>query len=503
VLRPAAWVAAATARTAVFAVAASHGGAAAGAMLAAALREASPDGGDVAALLSARVRGGRSEGEGGEDAARTRAPRRLVVEVPLLAGGGGGGADADADAVTAEADADAAALRALRPHLALIPNLRRGCGAELRAAAALARRVRPGGALLLCGDDAAGVNALAAALAAPPHERASADADADAEEEEGEEEAPAARAVVTFGLSPGNDWRAVCAAPNAAGGTSFTVVRAGAPLARVALRQPGEAAVRAALGAIAAAALLAAAAPSAAPGGGLDMLTAAAGGAAWRHAAAGGGAEAADAADAAACAAASAAAAALRRFPGVARSLQRVGACRRARPRRGVIVYDDAACDAAGVEDALASAAQRHDGSPLWVVFAPPSTQQQRAGADADALTGAFQGATRVVVVAPPGAASAEHAAAANTAAAALAAAIVGPPAVHAACADDVAARLAFELAHAGADATPGACADDGDEDAPPPPVVIITMGAPGVAPLGTALLARLRGGGAAPPTAQ
>jgi hypothetical protein len=488
VLRPAAWVAAATARTAVFAVAASHGGAAAGAMLAAALREASPDAGDVAALLSARVRGGG--GESGAVTPRARAPRRLVVEVPLLPCGS---AYADADAAAAEADADADALRALRPHLALIPNLRRGCASELRAAAALARRMRPGGALLLCGDDAAGVNALAAALAAP-QAQADADADADAHEAhaEEEEEAPAARAVVTFGLAPGNDWRAVCAAPNAAGGTSFTVVRAGVPLARVELRQPGEAAVRAALGAVAAAALLAAAAPAAAPGGGLDMLTAAAGGAAWRHAAAadggGGGSEAAAAADSAAAAAASGAAAALRRFPGVARSLQRVGACRRARPRRGVIVYDDASCDAAGVEDALASAAQRHDGSPLWVVFAPHAA----AGADADALAGAFQGAARVVVVAPPGA-DAAGTTTNNAAAAALASAIVGPPAVHGACLDDVAARLAFELAHADA-----ACAADDAADDAPPPVVVITMGAPGVAPLGAALLARLRGGGGA-----
>jgi UDP-N-acetylmuramate-alanine ligase len=433
VLSTASWAAAATARTAVYAVAGTHGAASAGAMLAACLADGAAGDADVRCALSAPPRL-RSQAE--QNTPRWPAPRRLVLEVPL-------------------SRCTAGALDGIRPAVALILNIRgEDAAAQSEAAARLARSLRPGGALLLCGDDA-GAAALATQLATShPHGDGTAVATTSAEEG-----TVAARAVITFGLGPSNDWRAVACTPNAAGGTDFLAVRRGAPVARVALRQPGEAAVRAALGALAATALLAAAAPTASSGGGLDMLTAAAGG---------------DAAGDAAGAAAAAAAATLRRFPGVARALQRVGASASPRRRR-VIVYDDAATDAAAVQEALAAAAQRHDGSPLWAVFSPPP---QLAPAALDALTRAFDGAARVVVL-PSGDA--------GDASAALAAAVVGTPAVHAACVTDAAARLAFELSHADADA--GAAAD-----AHTPPLVIISMGAPAVAPFGAALLARLRG---------
>ncbi|CAI5469652.1 unnamed protein product [Closterium sp. Yama58-4] len=47
------------------------------------------------------------------------------------------------------------------------------------------------------------------------------------------------RTAVTYGLDEGNDWRAIMLAPNQAGGTDYVTVFAGRPMARVSLQLPG------------------------------------------------------------------------------------------------------------------------------------------------------------------------------------------------------------------------------------------------------------------------
>jgi UDP-N-acetylmuramate--alanine ligase len=438
---PAAWAAAATEGTAVFVVAAAHGAALGAALLAAALRAAAA--GDVATALSARPRGSDAAESSSFSSSSTshpqrpfRPPRRLVLDAALGEGG----------------------LDGIRPAMAVVLNLG-GDAAALADAERIARRLRPGGALLLCGDDA-GAAALQAALAGSPSVH-----DHDDEAARDAEAAPAARALVTFGLGARNDWRAVGCRVNGAGGTDFTAVRGGSPVCRVSLRAPGEAAVLAALGALAAAALLAAAEPTASPGGGMDMVTAAVG------PASGTDPQTADAA-----------ADALRRCRGVARSMQRVGCAFAGRSRRRVLCYDHAASRPEAAAAALAAAAQLYDCATLWAVAAAP-----RGMADDAAATDAFAaalagGAARVVALPAPGAAARD--------AEALAAAVRarGVAAAAAAQADDVASRLAFELLHA-----PPPGADDAAADEAAPPVVLLTLGPDPIQELGAALLKRLR----------
>jgi UDP-N-acetylmuramate--alanine ligase len=424
-------------------VAAAHGAALGAALLAAALRAAAA--GDVATALSARPRGSdAAESSSSSSSAQHpqrpfRPPRRLVLDSALGEGG----------------------LDGIRPAMAVVLNLG-GDAAALADAERIARRLRPGGALLLCGDDA-GAAALLAALAGSPSLH-----DHDDEAIEGArdaEAAPAARALVTFGLGARNDWRAVGCRVNGAGGTDFTAVRGGSPVCRVSLRAPGEAAVLAALGALAAAALLAAAEPTASPGGGMDMVTAAVG------PTSGTDPQTADAA-----------ADALRRCRGVARSMQRVGCAFAGRSRRRVLCYDHAASRPEAAAAALAAAAQLYDCATLWAVAAAP-----RGMADDAAATDAFAaalagGAARVVALPAPGAAARD--------AEALAAAVRarGVAAAAAAQADDVASRLAFELLHA-----PPPGADDAAADEAAPPVVLLTLGPDPIQELGAALLKRLQ----------
>ena len=136
--------------------------------------------------------------------------------------------------------------------------------ADVAPCARLATQLRPGGALLACGDDA-GAMAVVEALRDGPAQNAGA----------------APRALVTFGIGDANDWRA-CNVTRESGTVAFdiTLRRGGrVPGARITLPADptlsAEHQVLATLGALLAACLLDAGAAHAAEGGHMDLVAAA------------------------------------------------------------------------------------------------------------------------------------------------------------------------------------------------------------------------------------
>jgi hypothetical protein len=145
---------------------------------------------------------------------------------------------------------------------------------DVDAWASFARQLRPGGALLVCGDDA-GAAAVAAAVRG--------DAAAGDAPPKSQPQAPAApRALITFGVGHTNDWRACHVAVEGESDQSlgFDITFRGAKVQcrlRVPLthsRDGGQ--MRATLGALLAASLLDAGAAHASEGGGMDCVQAAA-----------------------------------------------------------------------------------------------------------------------------------------------------------------------------------------------------------------------------------
>jgi UDP-N-acetylmuramate--alanine ligase len=203
------WLPAVTAPYRLVAVAGSHGKTTTAAMLALVLRDA---GIDPTAVIGA--------------------------EVDQLGGGAiiGGG-----DVFVLESDEYGGAFANLDPLFAIItnvewehPDLFPDEAAVRAAFTAFAGRVRPGGRLVVCGDDP-GVAAVRAALAgsAAPY-------------------AP----ILDYGFEPGRHWRAVDVEPGTAGGTRATVLRDGAETGILTMAVPGRHIVLDALAALAVAAEL-------------------------------------------------------------------------------------------------------------------------------------------------------------------------------------------------------------------------------------------------------
>ena len=297
------WLAFVTRGHALLAVAGTHGKTTTSAMLAVALRD------------------------GGER------PVTAVVggDVPQLPGGTNAVADAGharGDPFVLEADEYDGAFLKLDPLVAVINNVEwdhvdiyDSEDAVHAAFARFASRVRPGGALLACGD-----NAGALRVADETRERLEARA---SDEVEGGRQASQVR---TFGTAEGNDYRASELETNSVGGTDFVLTHAGEQLCEVSLPVPGMHNVRNACAAVVTAAL-------AAELRGED-----------------------------ATAAASGAARALGDFRGVGRRFEVVGAARSA----GVAaVVDDYAHHPTEVIATLQGARQRYPGRPLWAVFQP------------------------------------------------------------------------------------------------------------------------------------
>jgi UDP-N-acetylmuramate--alanine ligase len=146
----------------------------------------------------------------------------IGAEVPQLGGAAlvGGG-----ELFVLEADEYGGAFAGLEPELAIItnvewehPDLFPDQAAVRVAFAAFAARVRPGGRLVVCGDDP-GVTAVLAALARRPGHAT----------------------VVDYGFGDGRTWRAVDlrTGTEPGAGTVATVLRAGAPVGTLRLIPPG------------------------------------------------------------------------------------------------------------------------------------------------------------------------------------------------------------------------------------------------------------------------
>ncbi|HUS16598.1 MAG TPA: UDP-N-acetylmuramate--L-alanine ligase [Chloroflexia bacterium] len=143
--------------------------------------------------------------------------------------------------LVAEADEYAGSFWELRPQVAVITNLEADhldFYGDLDAIRASFRRfagnLRPGGTLLLCGDDA-GARQLYTALCAADN-------------------TPGRYAL--YGTTPDCAWQATGEAPNAGGGTDFVVQHSGAEVATMALALPGRHNVLNALAAVGAAAAI-------------------------------------------------------------------------------------------------------------------------------------------------------------------------------------------------------------------------------------------------------
>jgi UDP-N-acetylmuramate--alanine ligase len=207
VLRRSQWLPALTGSYRLVAVAGSHGKTTTAAMLALVLREA---GLDPTAVIGAEV--AQLGGDG------------------AVVGGG--------DLFVLEADEYGGAFDRLDPALTVITNVewehpdQFGDEAAVRRAfAAFARRTRPGGRIVACGDDA-GVQAVLKALEAG---------------------ATGAHPVVDYGFESARRWRAVDVRPGAGGGTVAGVLRDGVPAGTLELALPGRHVVLDALAALAAA----------------------------------------------------------------------------------------------------------------------------------------------------------------------------------------------------------------------------------------------------------
>ena len=329
------WLARVTRGRAVAAVAGTHGKTSTSAALAVALRSA---GLDVSAVVGGNV--------------------------PQFPGGRGavGGGD---DVFVVEADEYDGAFLGLEPAVAVLlnvehdhPDMFKDERAVVAMFARFVRRVRPGGLVVACGDDA-NVRALVATLAVRDDDFRDAFRDDPRDPRDAE-----AVSCVTFGFGAANAWRAVDVRADArTGGCSFTVTHRGAFVSEMSVPGTGAYAALNALAAFVA---------------GFEILRRAR-------------AERSAATDRLVRSLAES----LATHEGVARRMQMIGATER------VAVYDDYAHRPTAARLATAAIKERHAGAFLAVAFQPHTRSRTEAMFDAfaDALGG--EGGVDALVVTP------------------------------------------------------------------------------------------------------
>lgn len=329
------WLARVTRGRAVAAVAGTHGKTSTSAALAVALRSA---GLDVSAVVGGNV--------------------------PQFPGGRGavGGGD---DVFVVEADEYDGAFLGLEPAVAVLlnvehdhPDMFKDERAVVAMFARFVRRVRPGGLVVACGDDA-NVRALVATLAVRDDDFRDAFRDDPRDPRDAE-----AVSCVTFGFGAANAWRAVDVRADArTGGCSFTVTHRGAFVSEMSVLGTGAYAALNALAAFVA---------------GFEILRRAR-------------AERSAATDRLVRSLAES----LATHEGVARRMQMIGATER------VAVYDDYAHHPTAARLATAAIKERHAGAFLAVAFQPHTRSRTEAMFDAfaDALGG--EGGVDALVVTP------------------------------------------------------------------------------------------------------
>lgn len=329
------WLARVTRGRAVAAVAGTHGKTSTSAALAVALRSA---GLDVSAVVGGNV--------------------------PQFPGGRGavGGGD---DVFVVEADEYDGAFLGLEPAVAVLlnvehdhPDMFKDERAVVAMFARFVRRVRPGGLVVACGDDA-NVRALVATLAVRDDDFRDAFRDDPRDPRDAE-----AVSCVTFGFGAANAWRAVDVRADArTGGCSFTVTHRGAFVSEMSVPGTGAYAALNALAAFVA---------------GFEILRRAR-------------AERSAATDRLVRSLAES----LATHEGVARRMQMIGATER------VAVYDDYAHHPTAARLATAAIKERHAGAFLAVAFQPHTRSRTEAMFDAfaDALGG--EGGVDALVVTP------------------------------------------------------------------------------------------------------
>jgi len=328
------WLARVTRGRAVAAVAGTHGKTSTSAALAVALRSA---GLDVSAVVGGNVPqfpGGRNAVGGGDDV--------FVVE-----------ADEYDGAFLGLEPATAVLLNVEHDH----PDMFEDERAVVAMFAQFVRRVKPGGLVVACGDDA-NVRALVATLAVRNDLR---NENRFTENDRFTESDPEAVSCVTFGFGAANAWRAVdLRADTRTGGCSFTVTHEGAFVSEMSVPGTGAYAALNALAAFVA---------------GLEIL---------RRAAPRGAATAAATDAATDAATVRSLADSLATHEGVARRMQLIGATER------VAVYDDYAHHPTAARLATAAIKERHAGAFLAVAFQPHTRSRTEAMFDAfaDALGG-------------------------------------------------------------------------------------------------------------------
>eukprot|EP00850_Spirogloea_muscicola_P008536 SM000045S16281 [mRNA] locus=s45:655945:660413:- [translate_table: standard] len=309
------WLGKLTAKSDLIAVAGSHGKSTTTAMLALTLRSAGVD-------LTAVV--------GGEVPQFPRGSNAMVGKGPLF---------------VLEADEYDSCFLGVSPAIAVITNVEWEHVDYFPTEAAVreaflnfARRLRPGGTLVVCGDSA-GSKRLGK-IFSKEEEVVSTEASTS-----GSAQTRAAwlddtrrRHVITYGLSDCNDWRACMLVPNPQGGTDYVVVHKGQPMARVNLPLPGTYNVLNSLAVVVVVALLASRDCIAGDESmRLDLMKRAAAGAAQF----------------------------LKIFKGVRRRFEQLG------QTESCIVINDYAHHPTEVRATLQGARQRFDQQPIWVIFQP------------------------------------------------------------------------------------------------------------------------------------
>ncbi|KAK3276487.1 hypothetical protein CYMTET_15438 [Cymbomonas tetramitiformis] len=407
------WLARITKEADLLAVAGTHGKTTTSAMLAVVLREVFGD--DSTAVIGGQV----PQFPGGLGAV-VGSSRRFVLE----------------------ADEYDGAFAELEPLLAIVTNVELdhvdiyASEAAVRATfAKFVGRVREGGMLLVCGDDA-GARSLVAGFNVVSEQRA------------------ITRLASTYGLEQGNDWCATELSSNAEGGMDFVVSRAGRPIGRATQTMPGLHNVLNSLAVIAAAATVHAAVQSAAPGGPLRLTALT---------------------NEAIASEALRASIGLQLFHGVARRFQEIGAS------TGCLVYDDYAHHPTEVRATLQAARQRFGSDKIWVVFQPHTIS--RLERFWDEFVTAFSAADKVVITEVFKARTEKAAEGQGTLTGQdLAGAIVSPPALYIPSVAAAAEQLAEDL-----EAERKAVGSSTEQ------VVVIVMGAGDSNKLGPALLQRLQ----------
>ena len=329
------WLTRVTRGRAVAAVAGTHGKTSTSAALAVALRSAGLD-------VSAVVGGNVPQFPGGRNAV--------------------GGGD---DVFVVEADEYDGAFLGLEPAVAVLlnvehdhPDMFKDERAVVAMFARFVRRVRPGGLVVACGDDA-NVRALVATLAVRDDDFRDAFRDDPRDPRDAE-----AVSCVTFGFGAANAWRAVDVRADArTGGCSFTVTHRGAFVSEMSVPGTGAYAALNALAAFVA---------------GFEILRRAR-------------AERSAATDRLVRSLAES----LATHEGVARRMQMIGATER------VAVYDDYAHHPTAARLATAAIKERHAGAFLAVAFQPHTRSRTEAMFDAfaDALGG--EGGVDALIVTP------------------------------------------------------------------------------------------------------